>query len=71
MKINSICQLIKVYNAIFTFFVDTGFGEQPDLSPHPALNHFLNSYGELDTLLSLWEKHGWKDVRKCDEKINI
>jgi len=71
MKIKSICELIKAYNAVLNFFIDTGFGERFDLSPHPALTHFIDSYSEFDSLLSHWEEHGWKNVRNCSEKINI
>lgn len=71
MKINSICELIKAYNAIFNFFIDTGVGELVDLTPHATLNHFIDSYREFDSLLSYWEELGWKDIRNCSEEIKI
>lgn len=70
MKINSICELIKAYNAIFNFYVDTGFGELADLTPHPALNYFIDSHSQFNSLLSYWEERGWKAIRNCSEKIN-
>lgn len=58
MKIKSICDLIKVYNAIFNFFIDSGFGELQDLTPHPALDYFISSYSELDNLVLYWNTTG-------------
>jgi len=55
MKINSLCQLIIYYNAILDFFIDSGFGELSTVSTHPAVDHFLDSYSELDSLLLLWK----------------
>lgn len=66
MKINSLCELIKVYDAILFFYIDTGYGELNNLTPSPALSHFLDSYSKLGTLISYWEAHG---MLSC-EKLN-
>jgi hypothetical protein len=55
MKINNLCELLIVYNGILDFFIDSGYGEQPNLTPHPTLNHFIDSYSQLDNLLLLWK----------------
>lgn len=54
MKINTFCLLINYYNAILDFYIDTGIGETNDFGPHPALDYFIDSYSELDSLLSYW-----------------
>lgn len=71
MKINSFCQLIKGYNAILGFFIDTGFGESQQLTPLPALTHFIDSYSELDNLLSYWVKKpgGENLLKNCTAKV--
>lgn len=55
MQIKSLCELLTVYNAIYNFFIESGYGEQPDLTPHPTLTYFIGSYSQLNHLLSVWE----------------
>lgn len=66
MKINSLCELIIIYNGILDFFIDSGFGEFRDLTPSPALNSFIDSYSELGSLVSYWEEQG---LEKCNQTI--
>lgn len=71
MKINSLCLLIKAYNAILDFYIDTGFGESQQLTPLPALSHFVDSYSELGNLVSYWTNMpGGEDLMKnCTNKV--
>lgn len=65
MKINNLCELVLFYNYIYDFYIDTGFGEKPDLTPHPALTSFIDSYSQLDNLISEWKRS--KQVIDCDK----
>lgn len=58
MKIKSLCELIAVYNGIIDFFIDSGYGELQDLTPHPTLVHFVSSYSELNNLVLYWNTTG-------------
>jgi hypothetical protein len=58
MKINSLCEIFIIYNAILDFFIDTGYGEKQDLTPHPAFIDFIDSYSKFDSLISYWEEKG-------------
>lgn len=64
MKINSLCEILIIYNAILDFFIDSGLGEFGDLTPSPALNSFIDSYSELGNLISYWEEKG---LEKCNQ----
>lgn len=70
MKIKSICELVKVYNGILNFFIDSGFGELADLTPSAALDNFIDSYSELGTLISYWEERGMPAMN-CSENLSF
>lgn len=57
MEINSLCELKIVYDRILEFFIDTGFGEQANLTPFPALTDFVSSYSKLGDILSFWKQN--------------
>lgn len=71
MKIKSFCDLIIAYNGIFDFFIDTGFGELPDLTPSPALDSFVSSYSELGGLIFDWEAAGLCTYCQCNETLSF
>jgi len=58
MKINSLCQIFNIYNAILDYFIDSGLGELDNLTPHPAFTSFIDSYSEFGSLVSYWEARG-------------
>jgi len=63
MKINSLCEILILYNAILDFFIDSSLGEREDLTPHPAFSDFINSYSKFGTLILYWEDKG---MPKCN-----
>lgn len=64
MKINSLCEILIIYNAILDYFIDTGYGERVDLTPHPAFAAFISSYSQFGSLISYWEDYG---MPKCNQ----
>lgn len=68
MKINSLCKIISLYNAIFEFFIESGFGELQDLTPHPAFASFVDSYSQFGGLVSYWEDRG---LPACNETLSF
>lgn len=65
MKINSICELIKIYNGIFSYWLYNGHIELGTGSPHPTFSYFIDSYSEFGHLMDDYERNAFK----CKEKL--
>lgn len=64
MKINLLCKLISLYNGLQQFYIESSLGELDNLTPHPALVAFIDSYSKLNSLISYWEANGLPACRE-------